>query len=87
MLAQARKARCAPSTAWMTWERLFSIALDFPVSNLARRFEDIKTQDLFLPRALPLVVLTRATGWAELESRVLQNHGILEDGVGGSPSW
>lgn len=60
-------------------------SLGFPVSNWARCFEDNKTRDPFLLQALPLVVLARATGWAELESGVLQNHVTLEDGVGGPP--
>lgn len=44
MLTPARKARCAPSTAWMYWERLSSTALGLPVSNRPRCFEDTKTQ-------------------------------------------
>lgn len=73
MLTPARKARHAPSAAWMHWERLPSTAVGLPVSNRPRRFEDTKAQgDLFLPRALPLVVLARATG------RAVANRGPLE---------
>lgn len=45
--------------------------------------EDVKTGDWFLPWALPLVALARETGWAGLESGVVQSQTICEDGVGG----
>lgn len=44
--------------------------------------EDLETPSRFLAWAFPLVALARETGWAGLESGVLQSQIFCEGGVG-----